>query len=183
MRRTWASLNALYFLLVVVSLYLPLVLLIVFSFNDSRSLTFPLSGFTLQWYAELWKTPELLRATWNSVVLGVASSAVATVIGAMAAVALVRFRFVGRKTFIAVAMMPLVIPSVILGVALLIGFMQIGLAPFPVDRGPRPRRDQYPSRDTHRDGAAGRPVAHAGRSGHGSGAAVSRPPCCASHCR
>ncbi len=127
MRRiSWKSLNAVYFMLVVAGLYLPLLLLIVFSFNDSRSLTFPLSGFTLQWYAELWKTPELLRATWNSVILGVASSAVATVIGAMAAVALVRFRFAGRKTFIAVAMMPLVIPSVILGVALLIGFVQIG---------------------------------------------------------
>lgn len=126
-RRTWASLNAAYFLLVAGFLYLPLLLLIVFSFNDSRSLTFPLSGFTLQWYADLWKTPELLRAAWNSVILGVVSSAVATIIGAMAAVALIRFRFTGRKTFIAVAMMPLVIPSVILGVALLIGFVQLGL--------------------------------------------------------
>ena len=126
-RQTWASLNVIYFLLLVAFLYLPLLLLIVFSFNSGRSLTFPLSGFTFQWYSDLWKTPELLQAAWNSVVLGFFSSAVATVIGAMAAAGLVRYRFTGRKTFLAVAMMPLVIPSVILGVALLIGFVQIGL--------------------------------------------------------
>jgi spermidine/putrescine transport system permease protein len=115
-------------MVLVAFLYVPLLLLVLFSFNDSRTLTFPLSGFTLAWYGELFNTPELLTAAWNSVILGVTSSAIATVIGAMAAIGLIRFRFAGRNVFIAIAMMPLVIPSVVMGVAMLIGFSQINLS-------------------------------------------------------
>jgi spermidine/putrescine transport system permease protein len=125
--RSWLSFNAFYFVLLVLFLYLPLVLLIIFSFNDARSLAFPLSGFTTKWYAALFDTPELLEAAWNSVLLGVGSSLVATILGTMAAIGLVRFRFLGRRAFLAIAAMPLVIPSVVLGVAMLIGFAQVGL--------------------------------------------------------
>ncbi len=121
------SLNLIYMAAAIVFLYVPLLLLILFSFNDSGTLAFPLSGFTLEWYKELWRTPELLAAARNSVVLGVFSSLVATAIGAMAAVALVRFRFVGRGAVILLAMMPLVVPSVVLGVMMLMGFSQINL--------------------------------------------------------
>ena len=126
-QRGWQSVNLVYFGLLLGFLYLPLLLLIIFSFNDARSLAFPLSGFTLAWYDELWQTPELMQAAWNSIILGVGSSLVATILGAMAALALVRYQFVGRKVFGGVAMMPLVIPSVILGVAMLIGFSQLNV--------------------------------------------------------
>jgi len=125
--RGWQTVNFFYVTLVAVFLYVPLVLLIIFSFNDAGTLSFPLSGFTLKWYQELWDTPEMLRAAWNSVVLAIISSVVATMIGAMAAVALVRFRFVGRNFFIVAAMMPMVVPAVVLGATMLMGFNEVNL--------------------------------------------------------
>lgn len=125
--RGWQTINFFYVALVAVFLYVPLTLLILFSFNDAGTLSFPLSGFTLKWYRELWNTPEMLRAARNSVVLAIISSLVATVIGAMAAVALVRFRFVGRNFFIVAAMMPMVVPAVVLGATMLMGFTQVNL--------------------------------------------------------
>lgn len=116
--------GAIYFGVFAAFLYLPIVLLIIFSFNDSELLRFPLSGFTLQWYKDLSKANELLAAARNSVIVGLLSSLAATVLGTMAAIAVVRFDFVGKNAFLAVASLPLVIPSVVVGVALLILFRQ-----------------------------------------------------------
>jgi spermidine/putrescine transport system permease protein len=112
----------LYFALLVAFLYLPIVLLLVFSFNDSHLMVFPLRGFTLKWYAALFQATELLKAVRNSIVLGLVSSLVSTVLGTMAAVGIVRFHFPGRGLFLMAASMPLVIPYVVLGVGLLIWF-------------------------------------------------------------
>ena len=120
-------LGAIYFVLINAFLYLPLLLLLIFSFNDSTNLIFPLQGFTLRWYADLWRTPELLGALRNSLVLGISSSMVATLLGTMAAIGIVRFRFPGRNLFLAIAAMPLVIPTVVLAVAILIGTVQLGI--------------------------------------------------------
>ncbi len=120
-------LGAIYFVLINAFLYLPLLLLLIFSFNDSTNLIFPLKGFTLRWYADLWRTPELLGALRNSLVLGISSSVVATLLGTMAAIGVVRFRFPGRNLFLAIAAMPLVIPTVVLAVAILIGTVQLGI--------------------------------------------------------
>ena len=124
--RAWRSLNLFYVTLAAVFLYVPLFLLIVFSFNDGATLAFPLSGFTLKWYRELWDTPELLRAAWNSVLLG------GLVRGRHGhrrngCGGLMRFRFAGRNLLIMAAMLPLVVPSVVLGVTMLMGFAQINL--------------------------------------------------------
>ncbi|GAB4578496.1 MAG: ABC transporter permease [Anaerolineales bacterium] len=116
--------GALYYWLFAIFLYLPIVLLIIFSFNDSTSLRFPLSGFTLQWYKDLANANELLAATKNSLIVGVASSLVATILGTMAAMAVVRYSFKGKNFFLAVSALPLVIPAVVVGVALLILFRQ-----------------------------------------------------------
>ncbi len=118
-----------YFIVLVVFLYLPIALLVVFSFNDSVLMVFPLKGWTLKWYAALWDATELLKSARNSVFLGLASSAVATVLGTMAAIGLVRFRFRGRELFLTVASLPLVVPYVVLGVALMILF---GLVDVPL---------------------------------------------------
>lgn len=121
------STGSLYFALLVAFLYLPIALLIVFSFNDSHLMVFPLKGFTLKWYQALFEATELLKAVRNSVLLGVASSLVSTALGTMAALGVIRFRFPGRGFFMAVASMPLVIPYVVLGVALLILFSSLGI--------------------------------------------------------
>ena len=126
-RRDLASFSFFYFVLLTLFLYLPLFLLALFSFNNARTMVFPLRGFTLQWYTALFQSPELLEAAWNSIVLGGGSSLVATVLGTMAAIGVVRFRFVGRGLFLATASLPLVIPSVVLGVGMLIGFAEMGV--------------------------------------------------------
>lgn len=116
-----------YFALFVLFLYIPIFLLIVFSFNDSQLLVFPLKGFTTRWYSSLAGADELLSAVFNSIVLGLVSSFVATILGAMAAIGIVRLQFPGRGLFLTVASLPLVIPYVVLGVALLIFFDQVGI--------------------------------------------------------
>lgn len=121
----WPSPGHLYYWLLALFLYFPIFLLLLFSFNNSATLTFPLSGFTLRWYNDLMQAGELLASVQNSVIVGLISSLAATALGTMAAIGIVRFRFPGRSTFLAVSAMPLVIPSVVLGVALLILFRQL----------------------------------------------------------
>lgn len=116
-----------YYLLLALFLYLPVIVLIIFSFNDSTLLIFPLKGFTLRWYSALLGARELLDAVRNSVIVGLASSFVAVVFGAMAALAIARFNFPGRGLFLAVSALPLVIPYVVLSVALLLLFAQSGI--------------------------------------------------------
>lgn len=125
MLRKFFSAGSLYYWLLVIFLYLPILLLILFSFNDSESLRFPLQGFTLEWYKRLADTEGLIDATRNSLIVGLFSSLVATVIGTMAAIAIMRFDFPGRGIFLAVSALPLVIPSVVIGVALLILYRQL----------------------------------------------------------
>jgi spermidine/putrescine transport system permease protein len=125
MRRSRIPFGAIYYWAFTLILYLPILLLVLFSFNDSESLRFPLEGFTLHWYEALIGSGEMMKAATNSLVIGVVSSLIATVLGTMAAIAIVRYRFVGRGSFIAVSALPLVIPSVVIGVALLILFRQV----------------------------------------------------------
>lgn len=117
----------LYFWLIVAFLYIPIILLGIFSFNDSLMLVFPLKGFTLKWYVALTQSEELLKALLNSLIVGLVSSLVVTTIGTLASIGIVRFRFPGRGIFLSVASLPLVIPYVVLGVALLILFSSINI--------------------------------------------------------
>lgn len=111
-----------YYLFLVVLLYLPLLVLFLFSFNDGTALSFPIRGFTTDWYEGMLANTQLLRAARNSAAVGVGVSTVATLLGTLAAIALVRFRFRGKGLFVGVAVMPLLVPFLILGVALLILF-------------------------------------------------------------
>lgn len=124
---TYLSFGFAYYLLLALFLYLPIIVLIIFSFNDSTLLVFPLKGFTLRWYEDLLGARELLDAVRNSVIVGFASSFVSVVFGAMAALAIARFNFPGRGFFLAVSSLPLVIPYVVLSVAMLLLFAQVGI--------------------------------------------------------
>lgn len=125
MRQTGKWLGLGYYLLLLLFLQLPILLLIVFSFNDSVLLVFPLRGFTLQWYRELLQATELINAAKNSLLIGLVSSVVATVLGGAAAIAIARYNFPGRDFFLNIATLPLVIPYVVLAVALLILFQAL----------------------------------------------------------
>lgn len=120
-------LGAIYFWLFTLFMYLPIGLLVLFSFNDGTTLSFPLRGFTLRWYEALWQSRELITAVTNSLLVGILSSLVATVLGTMAALGITRFDFPGKSLFLSMAAMPLVIPAVVMGVAMLIVFTRIGI--------------------------------------------------------
>jgi putrescine transport system permease protein len=109
-------------------LYLPIVLLVVFSFNESRLVTV-WGGFSTRWYGELFRNQQMLDAAWVTVRIGFVSATVATVFGTLAAVALVRFhRFPARMLFTGMVYAPLVMPEVITGLSLLLLFVSLDMA-------------------------------------------------------
>ena len=111
-------------------LYLPIVILIIYSFNESRLVTV-WGGFSTRWYVALFQNQQLLDAAWVTVRIAFLSATVAAVLGTLAAIALVRFgRFHGRTLFSGMVYAPLVMPEVITGLSLLLLFVAIGL-----DRG------------------------------------------------
>jgi spermidine/putrescine transport system permease protein len=116
-----------FFGLVVVFLYAPILILIVFSFNDSALPTFPLSGFTLHWYHQFLANAELRGALKTSAIVAALSSVFAVVLGVLASIALVRRRFTGKAAVSAVLLSPLVIPYVVFGVSLLLLFHRLGV--------------------------------------------------------
>ena len=118
---------AVYFVVLVVLLYLPLGVLLLFSFNAASSLTFPLQDLSLHWYQRLFDSPEVLRAARNSVIVGIGSGTAATVLGTAVSLLLTRFRFRGESLLFALAMLPLVVPIVVLAVALLVLFLALGV--------------------------------------------------------
>ena len=109
-------------------LYLPVVILIIFSFNNTRSIAV-FSGFSTEWYSTLAANDELLDAARNSLLVGLITTIVATVIGTLTAMAMDRYRFKLRTTFDANLYLPIVIPEIVMGIALLLFFNQ-ALFPF-----------------------------------------------------
>ncbi len=127
-RMSWF--NAVSITLGFVFLYLPMVILVVYSFNASKLVTV-WAGFSTKWYVELMGNEAFLDAAWVTVKVAVLSSTLATVLGTMAAYVLVRAgRFHGRTLFSGMIYAPLVMPEVITGLSLLLLFIGIGL-----DRG------------------------------------------------
>ena len=108
-------------------LYLPIAVLFVFSFNSGTTLSFPLSGLTFDWYGSVLENDALVESARNSLVVGVAAATVATLLGCLVAVAVVRFRFRGRAVVLALAGLPLVVPFVVMGVAFFLLFVTLDL--------------------------------------------------------
>ena len=106
-------------------LYLPIAILFLFSFNAGTRLSFPLEGFTFDWYRAVIDDSALISAAGNSVIVGVASATLATVLGCLAAIAVLRFRFRGRGLLLGMAGVPLVVPFVVMGVAFFLLFVAI----------------------------------------------------------
>jgi spermidine/putrescine transport system permease protein len=118
-----------FFGLVVLFLYAPIAILLIFSFNKSVLPTFPLSGFTLKWYRQMLSDPELTGALKTSAIVAVLSSAGAVVLGTLSSLALARRRFFGKAAVSALLLSPLVIPYVVFGISLLLLFHTLGISP------------------------------------------------------
>jgi len=110
-----------------VFLYGPVFLLPIFAFNDSALITFPLKGFTTQWFQQLWNNPVLQGAVVNSLYVGFSAAVISTFLGICAARASARFDFPGKRGIIGFIMLPLVLPEIIIAVALLVVLIQLGL--------------------------------------------------------
>jgi spermidine/putrescine transport system permease protein len=121
-RALWA-----FFAGLVVFLYAPIVVLIVFSFNDRTVVSFPWQGFTLRWYRTFVSNAALLSALRTSATIATATAIVTVALAIPASVLLVRRRFFGKGFVSAVMLSPLVIPLVVFGIALLILFNTLGV--------------------------------------------------------
>ena len=116
-----------FFALLVVFLYAPIAILIVFSFNNSDIPSFPLSGFTLHWYREFLANTDMRAALGTSAIVAALSSVCAVFLGVLASIALVRRRFRGKAAVSALMLSPLVIPYLVFGVSLLLLFHRLGI--------------------------------------------------------
>jgi putrescine transport system permease protein len=111
-------------------LYIPILLLVIYSFNESKLVTV-WGGFSTKWYKGLLENQQLMDAAWTTLRVGLLSATIATVLGTMAALVLVRMgRFPGRTLFSGMIFAPLVMPEVITGLSLLLLFVAINF-----DRG------------------------------------------------
>jgi spermidine/putrescine transport system permease protein len=110
-------------------LYGPLLFLPLFSLNDSIFATFPFERLTLRWYAEMAADEALIDALWNSIEVGAIVAMISTVLGTLGALGVTRHAPPGRGPIVAFVMLPLIIPGIVLGVALLVVGAAIGLRP------------------------------------------------------
>ena len=107
-------------------LYLPIAVLVAYSFNASRSLTWPMSGLTLEWYQKLASNSQLIEAFYNSIYVAVSATALTLIIGVPAAIALDRIDFPGKGLFRKLILLPIALPGIITGISMLILFRAIG---------------------------------------------------------
>ncbi|MBD2460350.1 ABC transporter permease [Oscillatoria sp. FACHB-1407] len=113
-------------LLVFAFLNLPIAVVVVMSFNDSRILSLPFKGFTLNWYRLMANDAPLQMSLVNSVQVAIAATVIATVLGLLAAFAIYRYRFFGRNAFRIALNLPILLPGIVTGVAMLAYLSDLG---------------------------------------------------------
>jgi spermidine/putrescine transport system permease protein len=100
----------------------------MYSFNDSRSLTWPMSGLTLKWYEKLGQNDQLLQSLYNSIYVASCATILTLIIGIPAAIALDKFDFPGKWLFRKLILLPIALPGIITGISMLILFRSIGIS-------------------------------------------------------
>jgi spermidine/putrescine transport system permease protein len=113
--------------LFLIVLYVPILFIPLFSFNDSIYVRFPMEGFTVDWFVQLARRDSLWAALGNSLRVGLVVSVISTALGVLAARAITRRRLPGQSAIVAFIMLPLVIPGIIFGVALLVLVSRLGV--------------------------------------------------------
>ena len=118
---TWLAIGMFLFL------YLPIVVLIVYSFNDNRFATV-WSGFSTRWYGEVFRDEAVRSALGVSLWLAIWSTVISTVLGTLTAIAMERFRFWGKITYDAILYLPIIIPDIVMALSTLLFFVIVGVA-------------------------------------------------------
>jgi spermidine/putrescine transport system permease protein len=131
--RFYKGMNLTVFSMVMVFLYIPILILIIFSFNDAKIIT-GWKGFTLKYYAQLWHNDTIKQAFWNTMLIAGLSTFISTVLGVLTALGLENKQFSGRKLISGLIYVPLVIPDILMGVslALLFNFTRVNTGMFTV---------------------------------------------------
>ncbi|ASY72574.1 putrescine/spermidine ABC transporter permease [Sinorhizobium fredii USDA 205] len=113
-------------LLVYAMVYLPIALVVITSFNQDTITTLPIEHLDTRWYAELFQDTKTLQSLWTSLQVGIVSTTVATTLGLLSALAIVRHNFRGKSLFMLLTVMPMLAPGIIMGVSLLLFARYIG---------------------------------------------------------
>lgn len=116
-----------YFFGLIALLYLPIAVLFLFSINSNTYLSFPLQGLTLDWYEKLFASDALLRSARNSLIVALGSSLTATLMGTMVALLMMRYQFRSKGLLVAMAVLPLIVPYIVLAVALFLLFSVLNI--------------------------------------------------------
>ncbi len=104
--------------LIMLFLFFPIVIIVVYAFNPSNIQSWPLNGLSTRWFSSTWNNPEMRQALWLSVRAGLLATAIALTLGSMAAFAVHRFRFFGREAISFLLVLPIALPGIITGMAL-----------------------------------------------------------------
>ncbi len=115
--------------LVIAFLWIPLVLIALYAFNGSNIQGWPITSWTLHWFSVAWHDQDVRNALWLSVKVALVATAIALVLGTMAAAAVARFRFFGREAVSFLLVLPLALPGILTGIALSTSFTFVGLTP------------------------------------------------------
>jgi len=119
--------GAVYSMLIYAVLYIPVFVMMAFSFNDQRY-NYYWNGFTTQWYSKLFSNSAVIGSLWYSVIIAVVSTVISVTIGTIGALGLRKYEFKGRKFINNMLYIPIIVPEIVMAVALLIIFMKIGIA-------------------------------------------------------
>ena len=106
-------------------LYFPLAVIALYAFNERRIQTWPIPGFTLDWWQKAYENTGVRRALWTSVEAALGATSVALVLGTLAAFAVARYRFFGRETISFLVILPIALPGIVTGMALNSTFTQV----------------------------------------------------------
>jgi spermidine/putrescine transport system permease protein len=116
-----------YFVALVAFIYAPIVLLFIFSFNNAQTPSFPLAGFTLRWYADFLNNSEMISALQGSALVALVNAVITTAFGLLASLVLARREFRGKAALSGLLLLPLVVPYIVLGIALLTLFSTLSV--------------------------------------------------------
>jgi spermidine/putrescine transport system permease protein len=117
--KSWSLIRA-YTIFVYVFMFAPIAVVLLLAFNSSQFGGFPIEGFSLQWFGKLLENEAIVRAFKTSMLLGLLTSLIATTLGILASLALVRYRFRGKDWITTVLILPVLVPETVLAVGLLI---------------------------------------------------------------
>lgn len=126
-KKAFAILGSVYAVIIYAILYIPVAVMMLFSFNDQRY-NYYWNGFTTKWYGKLFENSALIGSLWYSLIIAVLATLISVFIGTIGALGLKRFEFKGRKFINNMLYIPIIVPEIVLAVALLIIFLNIGTA-------------------------------------------------------